>query len=197
MAWGGRCFWAMFISLSACFKPKIHGEGPSARNLLLDLCLCVSVSQLATGATALLHLVRMCLGWEFVFYLFICHYYYYFKRVLFQVCSVSWELRKCFGFSAGTHRPNLSLIAKINISLVKITLKNSQPTMQASRDTSKSNCLSLSVKRAFFRFGFVGRNVQKTAFTQSFTAPGGGMSAIAQKGGGFCKRRTRNDLPME
>lgn len=75
--------------------------------------------------------------------------------------SVSWELRKCFGFSAGTHRPNLSLIAKINISLVKITLNNSQPTMQASRDASKSNCLSLSVKRAFFRFGFVGRNVQK------------------------------------
>lgn len=62
MAWGGRCFWAMFISLSACFKPKIHGEGSSDRNLLFDLYFSVFVSELETGVPALLPLVCVCLG---------------------------------------------------------------------------------------------------------------------------------------
>jgi hypothetical protein len=70
-----------------------------------------------------------------------------FEGIFCQVFSISWELRKCLGFSAGTHRPNLKLTTKINISLVKITLEQFAVTLQAPSDTANPSCLSLFVRK--------------------------------------------------
>lgn len=74
-------------------------------------------------------------------------FFFFIQGIFCQVFSISWEPRKCSGFSAGTHRPNLELMTKINISLVKITLEQFAVTLRAPRDTANPSCLSLSVRK--------------------------------------------------